>query len=191
MRVDLRKPLPEDIQDVGLQLGIKEPVLKKIAFRCKHSFPVVVILDPFVKDDLNFTALANPIWLTCPHLNEKIHDLESKGLIPKMKEIINQNKSYIDSMKKAHAEYALLRLKICNEKLKDSDSFNSSFKTLNTGIGGIKDTGQVKCLHLHYAHSLICRHNVIGNIVSKFLDDTSCSQINCRNLKTSQYEMDL
>ena len=180
---DFIKPLHKDMHDVGLQLGVDKPMIKKIVLRCRHSFPVVVILDPFFQDALNFTALVNLIWLTCPHLNKKIHHLESKSLIPQIGETIMQDSSYTHSMKKAHAQFALLRLKMCGDKFKD---FNSFSKIFDTGIGGIRDTEQVKCLHLHYAHSLICKHNIAGNIVSKLLgDDVSCSEMNCRNLKVS------
>jgi len=146
----------------------------------------MVILDPFLKYDLDFTALTNLMWLVCPHLNEKIHALESEGLIPKIGKLVMQNPSYTNSMKRAHAEFALLRLKICGDKLDNSNFLNSFSKIFNAGIGGIKDIERVKCLHIHYAHSLICKHNVIGDIVSKLLgDDVSCSQIICHDAKAT------
>ena len=153
---------------------------------CRHSFPIMVVLNPFLEHALDFTALTNLMWLMCPHLNERIHALESEGLVSEIGKLVKQSPSYSNSMKRAHAEFALLRLKMCGNKLDDAHFFNSFSKVFNTGIGGIRDIEKVKCLHIHYIHSLICRHNVVGKIVSKLLDnDISCSKIICCNTKIS------
>jgi hypothetical protein len=73
----------------------------------------VILLAPCKEenDEINFSSIATPLWLTCPFLNDKIHILQSKGFIKKMEELLH-DEYFSEKMEEAHIHYAILRKNI-------------------------------------------------------------------------------
>lgn len=147
-----------------------------IVYKCVHGYPAVILLHPFDYDEkndrkkINYMAVANPLWLTCPYLNRKIHDLESDGYIKKISVFLSSERNIMDTMKNAHAHYYYLRRKLYSKAFGQISSIDFSNKVLHSGIGGINDIKNLKCLHQHYSHFLICSDNVAGRVVHNLLN---------------------
>ncbi len=147
-----------------------------IVYKCVHGYPAVILLQPYdcdkKKEDkkINYMAVANPLWLTCPYLNRKIHDLESDGYIKKISSFLSDERSTMNTMKNAHAHYYYLRRKLYSRAFGQISSIDFSNKVLHSGIGGISDISNLKCLHQHYSHFLICSDNVAGRVVHNLLN---------------------
>ena len=134
-----------------------------IVRKCIYGYPSIILLNPVEsiaqngKKKLNFMAISNPLWLTCPFLNKKIHEFESIGYINKITNLINSDRSLIELMKNAHANYYYLRRNLYAGEFGEISSLEFNTKILNTGIGGIREINNIKCLHQHYSHYQILR----------------------------------
>ncbi len=167
----------DDIETIKRQLSTDSISITGIIERCKWGFPSIILLYPLrsadkpeAKKDLNFMSLSTLIWLTCPYLNDRIHKLESEGYIKKVTDFINNNRDFVSKMQFAHAHYFYLRKKVYRYFLGDVSSIDENSRLFNTGIGGISDIENIKCLHLHYAHYRICNENYAGRITYELLD---------------------
>ncbi len=178
----------EDIEIIKGQLNTGDIKLTGIAERCKWSYPSIIILYPFRKEengedekkDVNQTSISTLVWLTCPYLNERIHRLESDGYIKKIGVLIHSEREYVESMRFAHAHYYYLRKNVYRYFLGDVTSLDDNTRLFNTGIGGINNIDTIKCLHLHYAHFKICERNLTGKITSMLLNhDIYCDDRRC------------
>ncbi len=182
MRIKASEPSPEDDAIIRAQLKTPRSYAWKVARRCPYGFPQIVILNPLSAagdDPWNYTALVNPLWLTCPYLNDRIHRIEQNGIIPEIQQLVSRNRDFITSMENAHAWFYYFRKELFLEI--SGDEFRDEMIPLfNQGIGGIRDPRFVKCLHLHYAHYQFFRMNIIGSIVSHILDgDDHCREDRC------------
>jgi hypothetical protein len=165
------------------QLGAPATGFVSILERCSHGYPAVIMVAPDEADEAEqvMGGLSNFIWLTCPYMNKKIHDLESKGYIGKISSFINSDKSIMQLMKEAHVGYHFMRKRLCRglrDAIRGTDA--GSAPMLKTGIGGILNPEHLKCLHLHYAHYRICDKNIAGRMVLLLLDGVnSCEEVRC------------
>ncbi len=105
-----------------------------------------------------------------PFLNKKIHEFESYGYIKKVTSFVNSDRVLVDFMKNAHANYYYLRRNLYSRFFGDISPLEFNNKILTCGIGGIKEIGNIKCLHQHYSHYQICSDNVVGRIVHNLLN---------------------
>lgn len=175
-------PDKDDIGTVRRQLESKSVSIINIIERCRHGYPRIVLLDPSVNVDgcpaLDYQSATNILWLTCPYLNRKIHELESKKIIKKIEELIGSDPGLNILMRNAHARFYFLRKKVCRIAGISAEDFNDLFVK---GIGGITNFSTLKCLHIHYAHSLICSDNIAGKIVFRLLGGNIwCDEICCK-----------
>lgn len=180
---ELKKATPEDSAVVSAQLGGKKANLYAVAARCKYNYPAIAVFNPFGEDgDINAGFLSTPIWLTCPYLNDKLHDFESLGYITSITDLLASDQEIFSMMKEAHAHYYFLRkelFRMCTGKAPGDEVI----KYMDKGIGGMINVASLKCLHLHYSHYRFCSYNVAGMIASKLIgDDTSCQDCRCSQL---------
>lgn len=170
----------EDISIIQKQIHSSAVDPYAIAVRCTYSFPMLIVQKINSAGTLLFQHLSNPIWLTCPYLNEKIHAIENDGSIERMTDFMNSQRLMTSHMHDAHAEFYFLRKNMYNRQ------FNMPYPEeltdrLNLGIGGIRNIRHIKCLHLHFAHYLICKKNKVGYMTKLLLnnkiycDDGRCS----------------
>ena len=165
-----------DVNVIKWQLNTDNVNMTGIVRKCVYGYPSIILLNPVEcitpngKKKLNFMAISNPLWLTCPFLNKKIHDFESIGYIKKVTNLINSDRSLIELMKNAHANYYYLRRNLYSKEFGEISSIEFNTKILNAGIGGIKEINNIKCLHQHYSHFQICEDNVAGRIIHNLLN---------------------
>ncbi len=147
-----------------------------VVFKCVHGYPAVILFNPYDYDKatgkktINHMSVSNPLWLTYPYLNKRIHSLESEGYIKKTTAFIASERSIMDTMKNAHAHYYYLRYKLYTKTFGEISPLDFNSRILNTGIGGISDIKNIKCLHQHYSHFLMCSENVAGRVVHNLLN---------------------
>ncbi len=176
----------EDMEAVRFQLDGQHPAILAVVKRCVYGFPSVVLLDPVPKkvdkkeNNFKYTSIATPLWLTCPHLNDKIHKIESMGYIKRITDFLANDAEMMRLMKEAHTAYAFLRLMIFKEYFEDLLFIDRNNRVFSSGIGGIADVRHLKCLHLHYAHFAVEKGNVIGRFVAILVgDDDHCKGVRC------------
>jgi len=180
-----------DIDVLQRQLRSKNVHIAGILQRCPHGYPAIVILNPenTEKDgenhqkELNFTSISTPLWLTCPHLNDRIHILESGGFVKKIEKYMQNDSEMSSFMIRAHVHYAILRKNIYKQFSRYSPLVEKYGDVFNAGIGGIREKSSVKCLHLHVAHFAACEDNVVGKITLDLLEgDKFCKEVKCENV---------
>ena len=168
----------EDIEVIKKQLKCKEIFICGIIKRCEYGFPQIILLNPLKevagKKYLNYEAISNIMWLTCFYLNNKIHEIENALYIKKIKEIIRNNSSFQDMMKRAHANYYFIR-NIVFRKFGNSILKREGIDLSKSGIGGIREPSSIKCLHLHFCHYSLCKDNIVGYITFHLLQ----KKVNC------------
>ncbi len=171
---------PRDEQVLRWQLKGTTDAVDGIFEKCDFGFPQIVLLKPAHGDTVDYQSLSNIVWLTCPYLNDEIHELENKGYIAKIEKFINTDEVLKREMLKAHAQFYFFRKSIYEKYLKneiDEDHIN----VLKRGIGGMQEPVHIKCLHLHYAHYRICQDNIAGRIVYHLLQQkVNCDDAICR-----------
>ncbi len=149
--------------------------------RCVWGFPRLILLNPLIRDretkdlHVDFQALSNLIWLTCPYLNTEIHEIESHGYIDRIEDFIQSDRELETRMKNAHAHYYHLRKSLFRNYMGNISSLELN-DIFNSGIGGITEIDHIKCLHIHYAHYRLCDDNVAGLITEHLLE----GKLNCR-----------
>jgi uncharacterized protein len=172
-----------DKEIIKEQLNSKEVFISGICERCIYGFPQVIFLNPVKEVDgrnyLNYEAISNIIWLTCPYLNDRIHELENKSYIKKIQKIIQEDTMFRELMVKAHANYFFIR-NIVFRKYTGSMLETENIDLSKSGIGGIRDLSMIKCLHLHFCHYYVCKDNIAGRITLHYLDHkTYCDNKYC------------
>ena len=153
-----------------------------VAVRCSCGFPQVVILNPVVDaqtGDLNFKALANILWLTCPKVHTEISQLEQTGAMNRMQQMLAHDRIFANDMADAHAHYYFFRKEIFR-LITGHDYYEEQIHFFDAGIGGVHDVKQVKCLHINYAHYLICSSNIVGRAVAGALNFRECPAGDCQ-----------
>jgi hypothetical protein len=176
---------PADLALIKKQLDRNEVYICGIYKRCRFGYPQIILLNPLKKNSrpekINYEAIANLLWLTCPYLNNNIHELENAACIKKIEAIIQNDPLFKDLMLNAHAEYYFMRDFIFRKYISSASSVKEKeIELFRTGIGGIRDLSAVKCLHLHYCHYNLCKDNIAGLITLKLLKyKTECDDCRC------------
>jgi hypothetical protein len=190
MEIRYQEITDRDIHVIKGQLNTETVDATGIIERCKYQYPVLILLIPVDRvqapDKQNererealFRGIANVIWLTCPYLNRKIHDLETAGYIDAISDLIDRADEYGTLMRRANAEFFYMRRSFLKRCCMDWDEGFIS-EVSNAGIGGIRDIKHLKCLHIHYAHYMICEDNLAGRITRQLLGEYNhCSDSRC------------
>ncbi|HSV96523.1 MAG TPA: DUF501 domain-containing protein [Spirochaetota bacterium] len=172
----------EDIGAIRRQIGRENIYAEGIVERCDYGYPRIMLLNPDAGGgEWNYDAVSNMLWLTCPCLNERIHDIEQAGYIEKIGNFILQNNSLKMKMESANAQMFFLRKRVCHSRPKATFP-EEMRRVMNAGVGGARDTGSLKCLHAHFCHHRICSDNIAGLVTARLLDDRfNCGEVRCRN----------
>ena len=175
-----------DVEVIKRQLGTDFISISGIVERCKWDCPTLILLYPVRGEEnktergLDYKSMSNLLWLTCPYINKKVHQLESQGYIKKIEKFILNDRGFASIMKYAHAHYFYFRKKVYRHFLGDVTSIDENSRVFDAGIGGIVDTDYLKCLHLHYAHYKICKDNFAGKVINYLLNgDIYCKESVC------------
>ena len=95
----------------------------------------------------------NMFWLCCPDTIRRIARLESLGLIHTLSDRLAASPDAAAQFRGSHERYMEERWGMLSSEQREyvrGRGWGAYFE--RGGIGGIKDWGQIKCLHLHYAH---------------------------------------
>ena len=186
IKLKISEPTDRDITILKWQLNTDNVFVSRIVERCEFGFPRIVLLRPLTEDkdgnsSVEYTAVANPLWLTCPYLNDRIHELENQGYIQKISEFINNDLVLKRQMATAHAHFYYLRKKNY-ERFTNSSFPIEDYDLFNRGIGGIEDTTSLKGLQVQFAHYRIFKDNIAGKITCNLLHNkVDCDEARCRN----------
>jgi hypothetical protein len=172
-----------DLITIERQIKSNNLFIRAIVERCKYGYPKIVLLDPSLQEGspvmLNYQSLSNLMWLTCPYLNNEIHELENEGYIKKISDFINNDNDFKALMKSAHANFYFLRNYIYWKYVKKTTD-GKPMDIFTKGIGGIRELDSLKCLHVHFCHYSIYKCNVAGHITYRLLDGkVECSDNSC------------
>jgi hypothetical protein len=152
--------------EVSGLLGRKATGTKKVVCRNKMGQPAVIEVDPLIKG----RPFPTIYWLICPILKKELSHLEKNGLIQKIEQdYVQENTEFAASLKKGHENYRDKRVKLFEKHGHQwSDLAENKQEVLKeSGIGGIRNFSHIKCLHLHYAHHLAEKNNVIGTLIDE------------------------
>ena len=85
-------------------------------------------------------------YLTCRHLVAAVSRLEAAGGVERWTAAVRADRRLADSVERANAEQRALRHELARAPAADPD--------LDSGIGGARGDGSLKCLHAHVAFAL-------------------------------------
>lgn len=159
--LEINLPGPEEIRIIAAQLDSQVLSIIKIVKRCSSGFPQLLLLKPFSPKLISPTIF----WLSCPVLKERISRLEDRGLLENLTVRYQNQQDFASRLDRAHQNYARLRRKLLSldDREKAAEISQDLLDTLlNSGVGGIKDRGGLKCLHTHFAHYFAGYLNPVG-----------------------------
>ena len=169
-----RRVIGRDLIVIGRQLGRAPRRMSRVAARCPYGQPAVVECLPADSDGRPFPTL---YYCTCPTLVATVGALESAGGVRVWAQRLAETPSLSVSLAAAVKDTRQRR-----EDLLRSNGLEllGEGASLTTGVGGVADTGALKCLHAHVAHALACPGYDLGEamlaeIVQVWCDDRRCA----------------
>ena len=139
MNADNKKPTPEDLVAISLQLGRTPRDVHAIAYRCPCGKPAVVETPPRLSDGTPFPTF---YYATCPRLTAAISTLETTGMMAEMEARLTTDPVVAGQYLAAHDDYLAAR-----------DALGMDVPEVE-GITAGGMPKRVKCLHSLVAHSL-------------------------------------
>jgi hypothetical protein len=142
---------------VERQLGRAPRAFRRVAARCPYGLPAVTEQDPY---DGRGEPFPTTYYLTCRHLVAAVSRLEAAGGVERWSRRAASDGDLAGSLRDAtEAQRALRR-----ELARGSDGHDDG-SSLTLGIGGARDTGNLKCLHAHAAFALARPGYVLGEAI--------------------------
>lgn len=142
----------------------------RIALRCSHGFPLVIVSPSILEDGERFPTCA---WLTCPWLSAEASRRESAG-------------EMTDWAKRAAGDEPLSRALIgADVELRCFRAAEGAGVDAcgSAGVAGAGSPGSIKCLHARIAAALVGIDDPIGSEILRDLGD-ACDDRRCENLVT-------
>lgn len=176
------EPPPEvsgrDLIVVGHQLGRVPRHMSRVAVRCPYDQPAVVECLPADLEGRPFPTL---YYCTCPTLVAAVGALESAGGV----------RIWARRLVETPALSASLAAAVRDTRRRREDLLRSyglelvgAGANLTSGVGGVADTGAVKCLHAHVAHALACPGYLLGEAMLAEIEQPWCDDRRCTTLAT-------
>lgn len=131
---------------VARQLGREPRTLRRVAVRCPFGAPAVTEQSPYGPDGEPFPTT---YYLTCRHLVAAVSRLEAAGGVERWSEAARGEPALAASLAAADEEQRSLR-----RELAGSVTGVDGGASLDSGIGGSRRRGSLKCLHAHVAFAL-------------------------------------
>lgn len=165
IELEINQPGPGEEKIIAAQLDSEIIRVLRIVKRCPAGFPQLLLLKPFSPVLISPTIF----WLSCPVLRERISRLEDRGLLEELTARYQNQQDFACRLDKAHQAYAALRRKLLSPgDREEAEEISQDLldTLLNSGVGGIKDRGGLKCLHAHFAHYYAGSANPAGSEVA-------------------------
>ncbi len=160
----------KDREIIEFQLGREAVNLGGILEYCPFGKPALLLTLPYSHGKGIFPTT---YWLSCPYLVKEVSRLEDQGMIRELTGRLKEDEQFRDELKKAHINYARKRSLLLDDD--DRRSLRKSSPDMldvieNSGVGGIRDKGGIKCLHTHLADFLVNGINPVGKFVRERVD---------------------
>ncbi len=183
MRIDLEQMTPEDFQVITDQLEREPRGVLGIARRCIHAYPQVIVNRPVLTKMEAVMIFPTTMWLTCPYLKKKVSKIESDGVISLFQTRIDEDEEFAALVKRDHEAHAKYRVSLMPKDVLQSlaNNYPNEHKVVvETGVGGVRSSDGVKCLHAHFADYLVLGSNVIGAEVNEMIGEKlHCDSCDC------------
>lgn len=134
---------------------------------CPGGHPLVVRCHPLRRSAGRPSPFPTLYWLACEEVDRQVSELERIGWIARVQSRLQADEQFRMSVAADHESYIEQRwgrLSLEEQALVRAQGLAKNFQSL--GIGGIRNWGTVKCLHLHYAH-----HLADTNSIGAWLDE--------------------
>jgi hypothetical protein len=143
-----------------------------VVARCPFGLPAVTEQEPYGPDGEPFPTT---YYLTCRHLVSSLSRIEAAGGVERWSGRVAVDPDLRDSLEAATSDQRRVR-----RALAGSGVGNDGGASLDLGIGGSHNPGQLKCLHAHAAYALAHPGYELGDgILAELGDDlwpeTCCS----------------
>jgi uncharacterized protein len=135
-----------DRELVERQLGREARAFRRVVARCPFGRPAVTEQDPYTDAGEPFPTT---YYLTCRHLVAAVSRLEAVGGVERWTSAVELDPELAASLARATEEQQRLRHDLAGDR-----SGTDGGASLDLGIGGSRNPGQLKCLHAHAAFAL-------------------------------------
>ena len=131
---------------VARQIGRTPRAFRCVAARCPFGAPAVTEQEPY---DTAGAPFPTTYYLTCRHLVAAVSRLEATGGVERWSAAVAADETLAESLARATEEQRRVRRELAAGEV-GADGGTS----LDLGIGGSGNPGQLKCLHAHVAFAL-------------------------------------
>ncbi|WP_027948564.1 DUF501 domain-containing protein [Haliea salexigens] len=147
---------------VAERLGREPRGLREIAVADEAGHPRVIRVASLVER----TPFPTMFWLVDPALNYRIDREEASGLIARFQRQVDEDPALQKCMAEDHAAHIKLRDEhLTPDERQALEQLGFADVLRQRGIGGIADSGRIRCLHTWYA-----AHLVVPNTIGRLLD---------------------
>lgn len=159
---------PGDLKTVRIQIGHLRYEPLAVLSRCPAGFPQVVLGFASAPDvsPARRRFSKQVVWLTCPHIRAGIARLESAGLTRTLGRSIADDPTLREGLEADQAHYEEEARTLLARRAPWAPVGEGRF-----GIGGVRATGSVKCLHAHVAWTLATGRGEAGRQTLVALED--------------------
>ncbi len=152
----------QDLATVERQLGRRPRAVARIAARCPFGRPAVTEQRPYSATGEPFPTT---YYLTCPHLVAAVARLEAAGGVERFSAGVAADPARLADLERATDEQRRVR-----RELAAGEEGADGGASLELGIGGSRNPGQLKCLHAHAAFALARPGYALGLAVLAEID---------------------
>ena len=136
----------DDLAVVTRQLGRVPRAFNRVAARCPFGQPAVTEQRPYSPEGEPFPTM---YYLTCRHLVAAVSRIEAAGGVERWSARVAEDEELTAALARATERQVALR-----RALAAGETGTDGGAALDTGIGGSRSPGQLKCLHAHVAFAL-------------------------------------
>ncbi|MEM9345587.1 MAG: DUF501 domain-containing protein [Planctomycetota bacterium] len=149
---------PDDQAYVTECLGRTPQGVVGVAARRTTGEPTVIINLPLQPKGESWQPFPTLYWLVDPRLNTTIAEIERKGGVQAIEEVIANDKKLLVVHRKDNVLYAMARWAVLNEKEREvAKEMGFADMLEHTGVGGVANHDAIKCLQAQYAFHLARR----------------------------------
>jgi uncharacterized protein len=147
----------EDRDLVERQIGRPPRAFRRVVARCPFGLPAVTEQEPY---DDSGAPFPTTYYLTCRHLIAAVSRLEAAGGVERWSADVAASPELQRDLEHATAEQRRIRTALAAGRTGADDG-----ASLDSGIGGSRNPGRLKCLHAHVAYALANPGYRIGELV--------------------------
>jgi hypothetical protein len=142
---------------VERQIGRRPRAFRRVASRCPFGLPAVTEQEPY--DDAG-APFPTTYYLTCRHLTAAVSRVEASGGVERWSAAVAASPDLTADLAEATAAQKRIRRSLAAGRTGADDGTSLDF-----GIGGSQNPGQLKCLHAHVAFALAQPGYRIGELI--------------------------